>query len=78
MICYLGSQRVHLYDDLGKFQGCIEAIKDWAKEKTAILIGVGIGIACLEVSSTPLGDRKKNWQQTKRNKTCTLFSGQGP
>lgn len=29
--------------------GCFEAAKDWFNEKAYILIGVGIGIACLEI-----------------------------
>lgn len=30
-------------------EGCKEALLDWAKGKTAILIGVGIGIACIQI-----------------------------
>lgn len=30
-------------------KGCKEGLLDWAKEHTAILIGVGIGIACLQI-----------------------------
>lgn len=30
-------------------EGCKEELLDWAKGKTAILIGVGIGIACIQI-----------------------------
>ncbi|KAL4225545.1 hypothetical protein ACF0H5_016233 [Mactra antiquata] len=39
------------YDKLGEYyeKGCKDGLLDWGKEHTTILIGVGIGIACLEI-----------------------------
>lgn len=34
-------------------QGCKKALEDWVKANAIIVIGVGIGIACLEVTIFP-------------------------